>query len=643
MPGSKEIFIPDFLGGVRYDIEETQLEVNQLSQMSNLYTSLVPPVNSATALDKVPKLGLRTRGTLRKINTATYGSDSYARHTSIAEVKRFYSTNTPVKYRTNDHLMTMGQQLNANGTIKVLSLEANYGDLATTNPYSQVSFKTSTSTSIMATNSPVVYHSGVIEVPGNKIISYFSNEWSSDEESTIIYRDNTNYAIVPTFHDDGLVTLTSGSTTILGTGTNFTNLESPVNSRLYIQVHNSTDERWATDDVSIAGADGWRRISTINNATNAQFVIGYTGVTRTDALYRISRATPYNPLGISYITALNHHKFRTFIGSFDSDQSLLYVSEAADPTDVRATNVFRVGDESTKILQLVSSGDFNAVIKEDSIYGFYLNSVNPPGSTIVNFHNYLGGMNSYSSVFTAQGLVVLTQMDGIYLLTGKGLIPICKQLRGKFRSRDSNIKDTVISYSGEKLIIAIPNLEGSTVTPVYYYDIEKDSLERQDYSKVTDTTSRIVLAPGTRSGNRRMKLSLGNGNIYEENHFKNANLASSVFYETAVTASFTTKRFLLGEDKYDGILQHAILDWDAPTVGQTVTLTCNLDGTTAADRTITATATGFNRSKIDFPPDTYRGQGVTFKFATTHDLASGTTPIAFYNFRAIYDQITRIT
>lgn len=620
-----EIEIPNFLGGVRYDVDPTQLADNQFSAMENMDSMGTSPIElgGLQVLGTLKKVGLSCRGSLRKLATANT-FDFAVKNALEAYV---FDGNALSAVRKN--ILLWGTTAARNNVL----IGAVQDDSNLVNGQGEELLRVFYKESVTNLSSDATKPIWSILAAGSKIIfalhEYKSGVGGSISKAFIMDKD---------FESAGTVTVTNGSATVTGTGTLFLKLR--VGS--YVNLDNG-----------VTGGEtstGWYRITGIASDTSMTISPVYSGSTASSRPWRAPIIAVYNPLSITNISALGYFKFRTLVARYDGTEALLYVSEPGDPKTIVSSNVFKIGALGEKILRIVDLGEYALIVKENSLWAFYLDSVDVPSSSVFIVHSYLGGMNNRSTVETPYGLAILTNRDGWYLLHSGGMSPICPQLRTRLKQQFGNvsaIRRAAAAYYDGRLLFALPEFNDTEDQVIFYsYDFGTGVLEQH---QVTLSAlgmlagGLVTVLPGiaTWQASPKVLAEASDDFVHEVGYFETAG-ASLV--ESSVDFSCTSKKFQLGDGKYDGVLRYIILDFNASTSGAAgaITITPTLDRSVKTALVATPTAGGFNRIKIDIGEGDYRGQYLELKFSGTHSLSANEEDATLFQCRVLYDLIPRV-
>jgi len=652
MPNVTRTFtIPNFLGGVDYSKDPTQLACNQFWDMNSMTSEQIPETNQGCYSSASQLKGLAIRGTLRKLGTSL----------PTAEVFTPLAMEDIVLYAENDLACISERKLflagigNQQGAGLTTGQRGAVGFIVPDCPFPDQEIKLGmVFPGIKAINASDVvnYNPPVVNVTHLGSLNFFTY-WRPQKDYTL------GEITVNHFFPDRYVTNLStwaGSTTAIGAITAIQNKATITFARAITGVvagSNPYDENFINY--------GTNSLATIFNSGGMYGNQTYTGwdmvvhVTTQAASYLqvISgafletailastggqqwRLFPYKTFlqdagatTFTNITALIGHKQRAIIATWASNQAYLQISDAGNPTSIQASNIFAMPLSNSKVLKMLDIGDSLLLYGERGIYQFFLDPISPVNSSINLIDEWRLPVSPQWITKTPHGPVWLTQNDGLYLWNGLAQ-PICPQLRPLLRQvktydLDNGLRKGSLAWSQGRLNIGLPWFDAQGLF-VFTYDMDTNILEKKvgitaqtDVLASTVTATCQVLLSGSPIMAGKLKIAVENDPnlIYEADY--QAGTAANYGIETALTGYVYSKKFALGGGKYRGQLKKLEIEWHAAEATNAISVVPYLDDVNKSTVTVMATTAGFNRSIYDFGPG-YDGYYCQLYLQTTRNL-----------------------
>lgn len=643
-----EFSIPNFLGGLFYDIDPIQLACNQFSAMSNMTSERYLPFGASTVVGQDIKAGLSSRGSLRKLVKPTPRTDLSHNTRCLTEVNIIDDSDISAGSVGSMRLFLggYGPMLSTSGNcfraMAVPDVGLGSGNSPLSTPFELEVLKFNFATvpgdmfvSVVQVNNKILF---------GGFLYYESATYVNSKASLFPDRFLTQLTTTDGFSTTPPGLVSSIAASVVSGGANFST-HFVVGSAGTAMISFGTSSLSTTAMEGGQQSSGWFRVTAVGAASDIS--VFQTPPSPYSGGWRGMVGKVFSPLSLSQITCLGQHKFRALIGTFEGYAANLYIADAGNPSSIQAANVLKVGDYNERLIGIVDVGDSILLFKEHSIYQLFLNTVYPSQSTLVKIDSWRGSVTNRWITNTPYGPVWLSRRDGLYLWNGQ-VNPLCPQLKNilsRVSPRDpaNNITNGSISWVGDRVHIALPNFD-SVGTTIFGYDMRSGVLERT-YDLATTaiatalTATHVINVLGSRSFTGRLKVApeVDYNLVYECDYFSSANYNLA---ESAVTYRVKSKKFSLGRDKQKGQLQSIVVDWNSPNLTDNLTITPFLDGSSKPDIVIAPTAVGFNRSQADIGLD-YVGHFCEVQFSGSNPLTAGGQVTTLYRASVDYELIPR--
>ena len=313
----------------------------------------------------------------------------------------------------------------------------------------------------------------------------------------------------------------------------------------------------------------------------------------------------------------------------------IWVSNTGNAETVPALNNFLCGDHSDAITAAVDQLERLVIIKEKSIWGFYLAPIIAE-SSMLRGDQYKGSVSPLGNVWGSFGTYLYSTSAGIQAISGLYVTPSVFQIINQLKGFQNT--GAALTFKEDQVLIS--TLSDSTQVRnnrIYTVDVATD--ENNVVFQYNLQIGCFCLNQGTLTFGKKVKAMEDDGT---NRYFIELDTVSSPS-ETDISCVAQTKDFMDIENKVARIqnVNFVTVEFLAPNITNALTLKVFGDGVLVETITFTPTTTGFNRRKFLTLRHLSRGLRISYRFEYTQP-ASNATRFAILNISDNYNIQPRV-
>ena len=313
----------------------------------------------------------------------------------------------------------------------------------------------------------------------------------------------------------------------------------------------------------------------------------------------------------------------------------IWVSSTGNAETVPAVNNFLCGDHGDAISSAVDQLERLVVIKEKSIWGFYLAPA-LADSSMLRGDQYKGSISPLGHIWGSFGTYLYSTSAGIQAISGLYVTPTVFQIMNQLRGFQNT--GAVLAFKEDQVLISTFS-DSTQVRNNRVYSVDVATEEANVVFQANLSIGCFCLNQGTLTFAKKIKAMEDDGT---NRYFIELDQVSGAA-ETNIACVAQTKDFMDIENKVARIqnVNFITVEFLAPNTTNALTLKIFGDGMLVETLTFTPTATGFNRKKFLALRHLSRGLTISYRLEYTQP-SSNATRFAILNISDNYNIQPRV-